>query len=217
MHLKLLVIDGNQSWLGSANMTKDALKTHANLMTNISDPRFAQILLQKAAQLSEHHYEEPMAISRFTFENQLVELRFLPDDQSAVSKLQELIRSAKKIVQVAMYTFTRQDLANALARASHRGVQVKVIIDEGSGQGASAKIVDYLQKEGVEVHLTKDHGLMHNKFMIVDDQILVHGSANWTKAAFKQNDDFIMILFNLTQSQKQVLHELWNNISRKTS
>lgn len=215
MHLKLLIIDGQHSFLGSANMTRDALQQHANLLVHLDNTRFAQVLLQKAEQLISNHYEEPIPPALFQMDQQLIELRFLPDDSHAIARLQELIRSAKKSIKVAMYTFTRQDLAQALVRAQHRGVKVEVIIDESSGNGASAKIVELLAKEGIKAHLTREHGLMHNKFMLIDDEILVHGSANWTKAAFKQNDDYIMVLINLTPPQKQVMQLLWNAINIK--
>ena len=38
MHRKVLLVDGEEVWLGSANMTRDSLRMHGNLMVGIKDP-----------------------------------------------------------------------------------------------------------------------------------------------------------------------------------
>lgn len=213
MHLKLLVIDKRHAWLGSANMTRDSLNRHDNLIANLDQPEFAQAILQKFSQLCDKNCETPLPVKHYTISGQPIELHFLPDSQEAVTRLKELMRSAKKTIKVAMYTFTRADFAHTLAQAKRRGVKVEVVIDESTARGASSKIVDQLKRDTISVLLSSKNGLMHHKFVIIDDEILAHGSANWTKAAFKQNDDYVMILKELTQPQKKVLNELWRRLT----
>jgi phosphatidylserine/phosphatidylglycerophosphate/cardiolipin synthase-like enzyme len=213
MHLKLLVVDSRHAWLGSANMTRDSLNRHANLLSHMDEPLFAEALLAKANQLAKTGFAKPISLCQFQIGEQKIELRFLPDDKHAVDKLQTLIRQAQKTVRVAMYTFTRQDLAQELVSAKRRGVQVEVVMDYSSARGTSSKVAHLLQENQIPIILGKKDSLMHNKLLVIDDQILAHGSANWTKAAFTQNDDCIMILFNLTQQQKEVLNALWNSLT----
>lgn len=212
MHLKILIVDGHDVWLGSANMVRESLKNHANLVAHIDHPDFSKAVISKCDQLCKGSYEKPIPPQTFKINKQQIELRFLPDDQTAVDKLKTMIDSAKKTVQVAMYTFTRTDLAECLVQAHKRGVAVQVVIDKGTAANASKKIADYLKKKKIPVVLCDKGGIMHHKFVLIDDKILAHGSANWTANAFKQNDDYIMIITNLNAAQKKVLHAVWSSL-----
>ena len=44
--------------------------------------------------------------------------------------------------------------------------------------------------------------------------ILEIGSANWTKAAFKQNDDCFLIIHDLADEQRQSMQKLWRTIQQ---
>lgn len=213
MHLKLLIIDGHHTWIGSANMTRESLKNQANLITHLDSEKFAQAVLLKGKQVLGSAYERPIPPQIFNIGGQTLELRFLPDDQTAITRIKELIRSAKKSIRVAMFTFTREDLADTLIHAANRGVKVEVVIDLGQSKSASKKIAELLKNNGIPVALKDTGGLMHHKFMWIDDDILEHGSANWTKAAFRNNDDYIIIINPLTSLQKEVLNRIWNAIT----
>lgn len=209
MHLKMLVIDGKESWIGSANMTRDSLLKQSNLIAYVNNEVIAGWIQSKADQFSQGAYEKDIPVKRLNIDSQLVELRFLPDDRDALLRIKDLIRSAHKTVKVAIYTFTRLDLASTLVRAKNRGVDVSVVIDQSMARGAGKKVVDYLTAEGIRVIPSKGEQLFHHKFVLIDDEKLAFGSANWTRAAFNQNDDYIMILENLTPSQKTSLQNLW--------
>ena len=215
MHLKLLIIDGHHTWIGSANMTRESLKSQANLITHLNNETFAKAVLLKGEQVLGTPYEGPIPPQIYHIGGQTLELRFLPDDQTAILRIKELIRSAKKSIRVAMYTFTREDLADTLIHAAKRGVEVEVVLDLSQSRKTNKKIVDLLQKNNISVALKDTGGLMHHKFMWIDDETLEHGSANWTKAAFKDNDDYIVIIKPLTPHQKEVMSKIWNGFYAK--
>lgn len=212
MHLKILILDEHDVWLGSANMTRESLKSHANLVAHIDHPDFTSVVKDKCKQLCEGSYEAPIPPKSFKINKQNIELRFLPDDKTAVDKLKTMIGSAKKTIQVAMYTFTRKDLAECLVQARDRGVDVQVVMDKGMAQHTCKKIVTYLKRKKIPLVLSDKGGLMHHKFVLIDERILAHGSANWTGNAFKQNDDYIMIITNLSAAQKKVLRAVWASL-----
>lgn len=213
MHLKLLIIDGRHTWVGSANMTRDSLKKQANLVTHLDNETFAKAVLLKGEQVLGSAYERPIPPQIYNIGGQTLELRFLPDDQTAIARIKELIRNAKKSIRVAMFTFTREDLADTLIHAARRGVKVEVVIDLGQSKSASKMIAELLKQNNIPVSLKDTGGLMHHKFMLIDDDILEHGSANWTKAAFRNNDDYIIIITHLNADQKKVLNKIWNSFS----
>lgn len=209
MHIKLIIIDEKHLWMGSTNLTKDALKKDANLMIHVHEKALTNYFLKKLNQFIGDAYEKPLEVERFFVENQEIELHFLPDDLKALESLLKLIQSAEKTIEVAMYAFTHQDLATELIKAKKRGIQVTVVLDKTLAKGVGKKVVQMLKENGVFVKIYEKEGIMHHKFIVVDHQKFAHGSTNWTKAAFKQNDDCFMIISNLNLSQKKALHEIW--------
>jgi len=103
------------------------------------------------------------------------------------------IDAAAKRIDVAVYTFTSRPLAQALVDASNRGVRVRVILDPSNASGSYSKAA-YLVKNGIEVRTEKGAGLMHHKFALVDDSVLITGSFNWTASAEAENDENILVL-----------------------
>lgn len=213
MHQKILVIDNEQIWLGSANMTTESLRLHGNLVAAMISPQMAKNITDKALTLKVEGRESLFSHQNFTIGNQPIELWFLPDNSGAIARLKSLMQSAKKSMQIAMFTWTRKDLAQEVINANQRGVKTEVVIDHYAGKGASAKIVKLLKKNGISVALSRGGPLLHHKFMYIDGTTLVNGSANWTKAAFTQNDDCFMIMHNLTVEQKAKMDKLWSIIS----
>ncbi len=210
MHRKILVADAEQVWVGSANMTAESLRLHDNLIIGMNSPQLAQFIYAKAADL-----DGTLPHLDLTIGNQKAEFWFLPDDKRAVGAIKRLISQAKKTIRIAMFTWTRNDFAKAVIDAHRRGVKIEVALDRNSAQGASAKIVELLKENGIPVMQNRGAGLLHHKMMIIDDQILLNGSANWTKAAFTQNEDCFMILYDLTDEQKQTLNGLWEKTIMK--
>jgi phosphatidylserine/phosphatidylglycerophosphate/cardiolipin synthase-like enzyme len=109
------------------------------------------------------------------------------------SMLINLISQARKSIYVAMYSFTRDGLASALVDAKNRGVEVKVIMEEENAyvQGSDYRM---LKEAGVDVRLDGNPALMHHKFMIVDGELVVTGSYNWSTTAEDKNDENFVVI-----------------------
>ena len=87
---------------------------------------------------------------------------------------------AKNSIDLSVFSFTNDDLANEIIAAHKRGVKVRIITDDQAmeGKGADAK---RCADEGIPVRCDSEEMYhMHNKFMIVDQTFLVTGSFNWT-------------------------------------
>lgn len=212
MHQKILVTDHNRVWIGSANMTTQSLRVHGNLVVGFHSPELAEVLQEKGESMIRTGIKKPMTHRHFQMNEQQVEMWFLPEDRDAIYRLQKLIQSAQKTIQVAMFTWTRLDMAEELIEARKRGVRVEVALDRSSAYGVSEKVAKYLNNEGIPVILNSGAGLLHHKMMIVDDETLVVGSANWTLAAFEKNNDCFVIITPLNKTQKNTLHKMWQAI-----
>jgi cardiolipin synthase len=211
MHNKLIVIDQKMAYLGSANLTRDSLVLHANLVVGIESEEVAKKIANKIQDLAVRTLKKSPPVF-FKTATEQAELYFLPESGNvALARLQKAIQSATKSLKVAMFTFTLASLADALIAARERGIEVEVVLDADSAKQTSAKILHKLQRAHVAVSTSNRLGLLHHKMLIIDDAILVTGSANWTKAAFYANDENLFFLFDLLPEQKEKLALLWHN------
>lgn len=217
MHQKILIIDDKQTWIGSANMSSESLRHHGNLVAAIESEALASMATAKAFSLKAYERTQIYPLETFSIGNQPLELWFLPDNSKAISRLRQLLLTAEKSIRIAMFTWTRKDLAYEVIAAHKRGIDVSVVIDKGTSTGASQSIVKLLKKHKVPVRVNKGSQLLHHKFMLVDDSVLVNGSANWTLAAFEKNDDCFFILSALKPDQRVFLSSLWKKIISNSS
>lgn len=212
MHLKIMVIDEILSFIGSSNLTDSSLRMYGNLVVGFDSKALSDYITKKALSIGKHQNREFFKSHNFIIGGQLVELYFLPDDKNASVRIKDLIRGAKKTIQIAMFTWTRHDFAKEIIAASLRGVQVEVALDNSSSKGSSSEIFELLNKSTVSIKLNKGPELLHHKFLYIDQNILVNGSANWTRNAFNVNDDCFVVLHDLNPVQKQEMDNLWKAI-----
>lgn len=151
-----------------------------------------------------------------------VEVYFSPKGGCA-DAIEKRIDSAKKEILVAVYTFTSSQLAWALVRAKKRGVDVKVILDVSEAENPFSKI-EFLKNKGIEAKIDYYHilqtqrkmkkfpGKMHHKFAVIDEEVVITGSYNWTATAEEHNDEDCLIFTNaeeLAKVYKKKFFTIW--------
>ncbi len=94
----------------------------------------------------------------------------------------------------AVYTFTRDDIKDALLGAKFRGLIVQGIVDKDQTASlvSQTKLVKTLRDAGIPVAVQSHSGIMHLK-AVVTDHGYISGSYNWTAAATKVNDEVIEV------------------------
>jgi len=103
----------------------------------------------------------------------------------------DTIRSAKKQILVAAYSFTSKPIAEELLHAYKRGVKVFVIVDK-TQEGEKYTSATFIANAGIPVRIDKLHAIMHNKFIIVDNFTVQTGSFNYTKSATEYNAENVI-------------------------
>ncbi len=103
------------------------------------------------------------------------------------------INQAEAFINIAMYIFTDREIAIPLVKARERGVKVRLYLDQDQ--------VDYkysqsrfLVQKGIKTRISTNNYIMHNKFAIIDNRILLTGSYNWTFSANNRNDENLMVI-----------------------
>lgn len=122
---------------------------------------------------------------------------YIHHDQSKTSlmKLLEALRAAIK-VDICIYRFTLDKMADFLIDLSKLGTKVRIIADEENYDNTQ---IPKLQQANIEVRRKKTNStsddrrpLMHNKFVIIDKKTCFLGSFNWTVQAVTKNHEAII-------------------------
>lgn len=139
-------------------------------------------------------------------------LYFMPSEsKQALNHLITLIDEAKENINISIYSFTNREIAKALKKSASRGVSINIIYDKSSNFKNPKSTIGYLSKyqnihtcflEGRSSRGGKYKGLMHQKMAIIDRQVLILGSANWSKSAFSNNHETLFMTSNPQSIQK---------------
>jgi phosphatidylserine/phosphatidylglycerophosphate/cardiolipin synthase-like enzyme len=120
-----------------------------------------------------------------------------------------LIENATRNVDVVSLDLNLPSLVDALVRAKERGVEVRVLYDGENGvqtleadrspTGKTYDAVEILDAAGIPlVNGGRSNGLMHDKFIVIDDQTLVTGSWNYSYNDTYRNNNNILVITDLT-------------------
>ena len=125
----------------------------------------------------------------------------LPHCEAYFDNIQEIIlnhiSNAKHSLKIAMAWFTNPLIFNRLLRACNRGVEVTLLINNDLiNNRANGLPFNKLIQAGANLYIAEPPKLIHNKFCIIDDQIVIDGSYNWTILAEKNNDENIVVIEN---------------------
>lgn len=125
-----------------------------------------------------------------------IQYAFTPEDH-ADEMIVAAIDMAQQQVLVQAYGFSHRRIADALARAARRGVEVAAIVDQEQSHAALA-IMRNIARAGALVRIDARHAAAHNKLMVIDngsaDCAVVTGSFNFTYAAQHRNAENALIL-----------------------
>lgn len=103
----------------------------------------------------------------------------------------QALGEAQRTARVAAYAFTRSRIARAMGEAHERGVDIQIKMDSQQAEYPLAvRTIEWLRSKGIPVTLitmTGDYAAMHNKFIVIDEQVVLTGSFNFTTTAVTAN------------------------------
>ncbi len=101
------------------------------------------------------------------------------------------IDAARLSVDIAIYSLSLNSIRDALLRAHDRGVRVRVVMESDNLDRADAQ---RLIEAGIPVLGDRREGLMHNKFVVIDNSEVWTGSMNLTDSgAYEDNNEIMRI------------------------
>jgi phosphatidylserine/phosphatidylglycerophosphate/cardiolipin synthase-like enzyme len=121
-----------------------------------------------------------------------IRVYFSPDG-GCTAAIVSALNGARRSIHVQAYSFTSAPIAKALVDAHRRKVKVQAILDD-SQRGDKYSSADFLNNAGVKPGIDSRHAIAHDKVMIIDEQVVITGSFNFTTAAEERNAENLLVI-----------------------
>jgi phosphatidylserine/phosphatidylglycerophosphate/cardiolipin synthase-like enzyme len=243
MHHKFVVIDGKTVIVTSANFTTSdihgdfksaASRGNPNNLLRLSSPELAKLFTQEFDIMwgdgpgrkpdSKFGVKKPMRpIARVRVGSATVAVQFSPAasktpwQQSPNGLIDQTLANAKTSVNLALFVFSAQQLANTLEAKSQQGVGIRALVDSSFVYRPYSEAMDMMggsllqdckleaenrpwAKPLTTVGMPKlpAGDRLHHKFGIVDGTTVITGSHNWSEAANRANDETLLVIESAT-------------------
>jgi phosphatidylserine/phosphatidylglycerophosphate/cardiolipin synthase-like enzyme len=126
------------------------------------------------------------------------------------------INAAKNSIHIAAFEFNLTPIADALIAAHKRGVDVRWITDDENGLGVDGNAgrgqFAMLQKAKIKVIADDRQALMHNKFIIFDNNTVWTGATNLTTTGIFDNNNNVIVIHSpeLAKIFESQFNDMWN-------
>ena len=147
--------------------------------------------------------------------------KWQPDRNCTTSLCQEIlfnINNADKSIDLALYGYSRIfAIEEALKNAIKRGVKIRLVIDmDDKGKNIypdTERLLTIVSAYKDDRFSNESQKLMHNKFCIFDDKILITGSANLSHtdmSGFNSNSVIVIDSLDIAKIYKQEFEQMYN-------
>ncbi len=179
-HAKFLVVDGEISIVGSANLTPSGLEMERNDLIVFDDPEIADFFERLFSSI--WNGEVPSGVYRSRYGEFLV-----GPFSDLERRVLEVLSEARRSVDIAMFAFSDMNVFALLKYLSSKGVRIRMVLDDWCLENRS---VARFPMDQFEVVFLKD---VHHKFAIVDGEILITGSANMSESGYHRNFEVLFV------------------------
>lgn len=114
------------------------------------------------------------------------------------AQISSYLGNAKSEVIIAMAWFTNNDLFDRIISCLKHGVKVELILldDAINWHPYAPDFNEFIKAGGLFRIASVDHGFLHHKFCVIDRNITITGSYNWTYYAETRNIENVLISDN---------------------
>jgi phosphatidylserine/phosphatidylglycerophosphate/cardiolipin synthase-like enzyme len=198
MHNKFAIIDRLEVWTGSMNFTINGAYRSDNNLIQVRSSQLAQnYLVEFEEMFLDHQFGSASPANTpnpfLNVEGTEIELYFSPDD-GTIERLIELVQDAQDEILFMAFSFTDDDLAQAILNRAGEGIVVAGVFDKSQALSNAGGEYTRLMENGIAVRLDGNRYGMHHKVIIIDERIVVTGSYNFSNNARTRNDENTLII-----------------------
>ena len=236
MHHKFLVADRQLVVTGSANFTPSCIhgdpddpssRGNVNHLLRLESPELAALFAAEFARLwGDGPGGQPDSRfglgkggggpQRVRIGATEVEVLFTPhrrsDPAHGLAWLQTQLSGVERQLDLALFVFSAQNLADTMTGLQQRGVRIRLLADPGFASRSFSEVLDLLgvshsdhrcrleagnnpwnqALEGVGTPRLAAGDKLHHKYAVLDGQRVISGSFNWSPSAAFQNDETLL-------------------------
>jgi len=196
MHQKIGVFDNKIVWTGSWNMTFNDTYRNNNNMLRIENPAMAADYTREVDQFMAGNFGTRKTgyapFKTVTLPDGTLDYYFSPKDKSN-ALIVAAIAKAQTQVRFMAFSYTDDAIGQAMIAAHERGVSVAGVMERQNVRGTGSEFA-ILADGGVDILADGNCYIMHHKTMIIDDDVVITGSYNFTKSAEQSNDENLLII-----------------------
>lgn len=226
MHNKFMVADGLRIWTGSYNFTRNDTEYNDNNALTFASPELAANYTAEFEEIwaGVHGKRNATPTPHPVVHMGATTIRnlFAPEDDLEGAIVEEVLKATNNVYMMA-FAFTDVAIFNALSNRVVNGVKVYTLFEQSLARQRSSRLKD-LREIGATVRISPNNGQMHHKVIVVDDNVVITGSANFSASALKVNDENLLI-FNSRDLARAMTREftrcwqaqpyIWNKWSQK--
>ena len=229
-HQKFIVRDGSAVLTGSTNFTDTGVSKNLNHVVIVHNRKVANTYTKEFDEIQQGHFgalnegHDPRP-SDVTVSNIPIRVLFAPDHAPEMEIMKQMAK-AKERVDFAIFTFAESSGIDdqMILLTSGAGKTVRGVLDARAANQKWAATRP-VRNAGAELYVAKSRpgcrlGKLHHKLMVIDEQLIIAGSFNYTGPANRLNDENIIILGNLEsegeskRKQKQLASYALDEIQR---
>ena len=213
MHNKFWIFDGQTVWTGSTNITRNGIFRNNNNVIVVESPPVAAIFEREFNEMWAGEFG-PRSTSTLgeqatTIQGTPVEILFAAEDE-VMDELVPLIEQSRDNIKFMAFSFTHDDLGNAMLAKAADGVDVSGIF-ETRGSETEYSELPKMYCNDLSVRQDGNPRTFHHKTIIIDDRIVITGSFNFSDNANDSNDENVIIINNadIAQQYLQEFERRW--------
>ena len=215
-HQKFIVRDRASVLTGSTNFTPTGVGAdakhggnlnhvvivHDREVARIYSREFREIRQGRFGKLNEGHDPAPPDVS---VSGVPIRVAFAPDHNPEMEIMKQMLKARERI-DFAIFTFSESSgIDDAMIALTRQGLLVRGALDGMSvnQKWAATRPVQNAGAELYRVPRSDRVNKLHHKLMVVDEQVIVAGSFNYTGPATRLNDENIVIIGDLDSSDAE--------------
>lgn len=200
MHNKFVVIDGRYVWTGSMNFTSNGAYCNNNNLVRFDSPELAA---NYAAEMDEMYLEQSfgptsaadtpypyLIVGSTTVEN------YFASEEKISPILANLINKATREVLFMAFSFTSDEIGEAIIGRADAGLSVRGVFETSGSETEFSYFTEMSELGLVNLQVRQDGNprIMHHKVIVIDRQLVVLGSYNFSGSANDSNDENVVIV-----------------------
>jgi phosphatidylserine/phosphatidylglycerophosphate/cardiolipin synthase-like enzyme len=257
MHHKFVVIDRQRVLTGSANFTSSGLhgdagqtssRGNVNHLLQLESPELAELFAKEFEQLwGDGPGGKPDSRFGLGKNSRRLQQAQLGSDRAGVlfaphrrdnpdhglALIRQQLDQAQRSIDLALFVFSAQELADVLAIKRDQGVQIRVLVDPGFAHRSYSEWLDLKGLAMTDHRCQVEAGnnpwatplktvgtprlsrgdKLHHKFAVIDGQTVITGSFNWSPAAAHTNDETLLVIDSPTLAShfSREMDRLWQS------